>query len=63
MKMKFWSIVLLALASYGVVLGRAGASDIVDTAVAAGKFKTLAAALGAADLVETLKGPGRTPLT
>jgi transforming growth factor-beta-induced protein len=32
--------------------------DIVDTAVAAGSFKTLAAALGAAGLVETLKGPG-----
>jgi len=33
-------------------------SDIIDTAVAAGSFKTLAAALGAAGLVETLKGPG-----
>ena len=32
--------------------------DIVDTAVAAGNFKTLAAALRAAGLVETLKGPG-----
>jgi uncharacterized surface protein with fasciclin (FAS1) repeats len=32
--------------------------DIVDTAVAAGKFKTLAAALKAADLVDTLKGDG-----
>jgi transforming growth factor-beta-induced protein len=32
--------------------------DIVDTAVAAGSFKTLAAALGAADLVATLKGKG-----
>jgi len=32
--------------------------DIVDTAVGAGTFKTLAAALGAADLVSTLKGPG-----
>jgi uncharacterized surface protein with fasciclin (FAS1) repeats len=32
--------------------------DIVDTAVAAGSFKTLAAALGAAGLVETLKGEG-----
>jgi uncharacterized surface protein with fasciclin (FAS1) repeats len=33
-------------------------SDIVDTAVAAGSFKTLAAALDAAGLVETLKGTG-----
>jgi uncharacterized surface protein with fasciclin (FAS1) repeats len=32
--------------------------DIVDTAVATGSFKTLAAALGAADLVGTLKGEG-----
>jgi uncharacterized surface protein with fasciclin (FAS1) repeats len=32
--------------------------DIVDTAVAAGSFKTLAAALDAAGLVETLKGKG-----
>ena len=34
------------------------AADIVETAVKAGKFNTLAAALGAADLVDTLKGPG-----
>ena len=33
-------------------------SDIVDTAVAAGSFKTLAAALKAADLVDVLKGEG-----
>ena len=32
--------------------------DIVDTAVAAGSFKTLVAAVGAAGLVETLKGTG-----
>lgn len=32
--------------------------DVVDTAVAAGNFKTLATALQAAGLVETLKGPG-----
>jgi len=36
----------------------AHAADIVDTAVAAGSFNTLAAALEAAGLVETLKGPG-----
>ena len=34
------------------------AKDIVDTAVAAGSFKTLAAALKAADLIDTLKGKG-----
>ena len=32
--------------------------DIVNTAISAGNFKTLAAALGAAELVETLKGKG-----
>src|SRR4028119_1574538 len=32
--------------------------DIVDTAVGAGQFKTLAAALKAAGLVQTLKGKG-----
>lgn len=34
------------------------ASDIVDTAVSAGSFKTLVAAVKAAGLVETLKGKG-----
>ena len=32
--------------------------NIVDTAVANGNFKTLAAALGAAGLVSTVSGPG-----
>ncbi len=32
--------------------------DIVDTAVGAGSFKTLVAAVKAADLVDTLKGEG-----
>jgi uncharacterized surface protein with fasciclin (FAS1) repeats len=35
-----------------------GRMDIVDTAVAAGDFDTLVAAVKAADLVSTLKGPG-----
>lgn len=35
----------------------ASAADIVDTAVA-GQFNTLVAAVKAADLVDTLKGPG-----
>ena len=46
----------------GIAAGSASAyaadKDIVDTAVAAGQFKTLAAALTAAGLVDTLKGPG-----
>ena len=33
-------------------------NDIIDTAIAAGSFKTLASALTAADLVDTLKGHG-----
>ncbi len=40
---------------------QAYAADIVDTAVAAGSFKTLVAAVQAAGLVETLKGPARSP--
>lgn len=36
----------------------AGKQDIIDTAVGAGSFKTLAAALGAAGLVDALKGEG-----
>ena len=34
------------------------AQDIVDTAIAAGQFNTLVAAVQAADLVDTLKGDG-----
>jgi uncharacterized surface protein with fasciclin (FAS1) repeats len=36
----------------------AKAADIVDTAVEAGSFKTLVAAVQAAGLVDTLKGEG-----
>ena len=52
------SAAALALVSILGVSGRASDKDIVDTAVAAGNFKTLAAALQAAGLVETLKGNG-----
>ncbi len=38
--------------------GQAKAKDIIETAVAAGQFSTLAKALTAAKLVETLKGEG-----
>ena len=51
------AIVALAVAA-SVPVVRAQEKDIVDTAVAAGSFKTLAAALQAAGLVETLKGKG-----
>lgn len=50
---------MLSLATLSVSsLSAAEKKDIVDTAVAAGSFKTLAAALGAASLVDTLKGAG-----
>ena len=49
----------LALAlSAGLSLADDHKKDIVDTAVAAGSFQTLAAALEAADLVDALKGDG-----
>ena len=55
------------LASLAIVCGMAfglvradekSGKDIVDTAVEAGQFKTLVAAVKAADLVDTLKGTG-----
>lgn len=52
---------LAAIAVAAVIAGGAAHAqdaDIVDTAVAAGQFTTLAAALEAAGLVETLKGEG-----
>ncbi|TFZ03296.1 fasciclin domain-containing protein [Ramlibacter rhizophilus] len=49
--------VLLA-AALTVAAAAAQAKDIVDTAVAAGDFKTLATALQKAGLVDTLKGKG-----
>ena len=48
----------LAVIATAIAPVRAAEKDIVDTAVAAGNFKTLAAALQAAGLVETLKGKG-----
>lgn len=48
-----------AIAVSGMALSaQAFAADIVDTAVAAGNFKTLVAAVQAAGLVDTLKGAG-----
>ncbi|GGB52105.1 beta-Ig-H3/fasciclin [Roseibium aquae] len=51
----------LAIALLMVVplsVAKAAEKDIVDTAVDAGTFQTLVAAVQAADLVETLKGDG-----
>ena len=41
-----------------LIASNAYGKDIVDTAVSAGTFNTLATALTAAGLIETLKGPG-----
>jgi len=49
---------VLSLAIGAYARPKAASQDIVDTAVAAGSFKTLAAALQAAGLVDTLKGKG-----
>ena len=55
---------LLIVAQFAFIATQASAGDygkkkdIVDTAVSAGQFNTLAAALDAAGLVDTLKGDG-----
>jgi uncharacterized surface protein with fasciclin (FAS1) repeats len=46
------------LAISAIAPAQAQEMDIVDTAVGAGSFTTLVAAVTAAGLVETLKGPG-----
>lgn len=53
-------IVVMTMALFFSVPAFSGSSgkDIVDTAVDAGSFKTLVAAVTAADLAETLKSPG-----
>lgn len=51
-------IVLLPFSASADNHGNMQTSDIVDTAVAAGSFETLVAAVQAAGLVETLKGDG-----
>ena len=50
-------ILIASVMAFGMTLS-VQAKDLVDTAVAAGSFKTLAAALTAAGLVDTLKGKG-----
>ena len=52
----FALVVVMSMAVVPVV--SAQGKDIVDTAAAAGSFNTLVAAVKAAGLVETLKGPG-----
>ena len=54
----FTSLVLVSIMSATSSPRAQQTKDIVDTAVAAGSFTTLAKALTAADLVGTLKGAG-----
>jgi uncharacterized surface protein with fasciclin (FAS1) repeats len=54
----FTSLALIAVMTLVAPARAQQTKDIVDTAVAAGSFTTLAKALTAADLVATLKGPG-----
>jgi uncharacterized surface protein with fasciclin (FAS1) repeats len=56
--MKLRLPVLLAGAFVLALSSAASAADIEDTAAAAGQFQTLVAAVKAAGLVDTLKGPG-----
>ena len=62
MKFEIANLAVATVAALGMIVGgtsaRAAEQDIVDTAVAAGQFKTLAAALSEAGLAATLKGPG-----
>jgi uncharacterized surface protein with fasciclin (FAS1) repeats len=58
MHMKIRTLAALAALVAIPALANAQQKDIVETAVAAGSFNTLATALQAAGLVETLKGKG-----
>ena len=49
---------ILGMVASALVATNAYGKDIVDTAVSAGSFNTLATALKAAGLIDTLKGPG-----
>jgi transforming growth factor-beta-induced protein len=51
-------VLAVIVVAFGLSWGAAPAKDIVDTAVGAGSFNTLVAAVKAADLVDTLKGKG-----
>jgi uncharacterized surface protein with fasciclin (FAS1) repeats len=52
------SILTMALAVTAFAGSSASKMDVVDTAVSAGQFQTLVAAVKAAGLVDTLKGDG-----
>ncbi len=50
------SLIAIAISLTAFAATAVHAKDIVDTAVAAGSFKTLASALQSAGLIDTLKG-------
>jgi uncharacterized surface protein with fasciclin (FAS1) repeats len=54
----FTSVALVAISALAAPVRAQQTKDIVDTAVGAGSFTTLAKALTAADLIATLKGSG-----
>jgi len=58
LKFGITSLLMVSMAMTGGLLAGAKKVDIVDTAVAAGSFETLVAAVQAAGLVDALKGDG-----
>jgi uncharacterized surface protein with fasciclin (FAS1) repeats len=58
MIMNIIRVLAVGAIAFSLSIASARAADIVDTAIAAGNFKTLVKALEAADLVTTLKGKG-----
>jgi len=52
------AILTIFLSASALIAGSQPKMDIVDTAVSAGSFNTLVAAVQAADLADTLKGEG-----
>jgi uncharacterized surface protein with fasciclin (FAS1) repeats len=56
--MRFLKTMTATAAALLMTVSVSKAADIVDTAIAAGSFNTLVAAVQAADLVDTLKGEG-----
>ena len=58
MRLKITVLALCMVLVPVMAMAQAPSKDIVDTAVAAGQFKTLASLLEEVNLVETLKSPG-----
>ncbi len=57
-RLSMTAVAVVSLSIPAFAGGNTAEKDIVETAVAAGSFKTLAAAVGAAGLADTLKGTG-----